>query len=202
MCRLSLKTVLAVYLAAAGWATAQDTRALIERAKRAYVDHQYAAAERDFREAVRQEPENVLANLYLGHTLFRMERYAAAVEPYEKVRTLEQRRRTLSQTDTRVLTDQLVMAYGISGQLAKAHALLDVAIQRDPDYPFNYYNRACAFAEEGNKAGMLTALRQAYARKEHVIAGEKLTDPRKDSSFQKYLRDPDFVRLMQELGLR
>jgi Tfp pilus assembly protein PilF len=32
------------------------------------------------------------------------------------------------------LIDQLVMAYGINGDLKKARALLDVAIQRDPDY--------------------------------------------------------------------
>ncbi len=99
-----------------------------------------------------------------------------------------------------MLTDQLVMAYGISGQLKQAHALLDEAIKLDPEYPLNYYNRACAYAEEGNKNAALTNLSLAFERKDHMLKGEKMPDPRIDSSFQKYVQDSDFIQLMTQLA--
>jgi tetratricopeptide (TPR) repeat protein len=93
------------------------------------------------------------------------------------------------------------MSYGIIGELKKAHALLDEAIGKDPDYPLNYYNLACAYAEEGDKARALADLQLAFDRKANILQGEQMPDPRADSSFQKYLRDTDFVGLMKKLGL-
>ena len=66
--------------------------------------------------------------------------------------------------------------------------------------PLNYYNRACAFAEEGDKSKALTNLDLAFQRKANVLHGEQMPDPRAYSSFQKYVRDPDFVSLMKKLG--
>jgi hypothetical protein len=40
--------------------------------------------------------------------------------------------KALSSDQHRIVIDQLVMAYGISGQLKKAHELLDEAISQDP----------------------------------------------------------------------
>lgn len=95
---------------------------------------------------------------------------------------------------------ELVIAYGESGNLKKVHALLDDAIRQDPDYPLNYYNLACAFAEEGDKAKMLANLSTAFQYKDHVLKGEQMPDPRTDDSFQKYVHDEDFVKLMKQLG--
>ena len=89
--------------------------------------------------------------------------------PYEKARELEASGSKLSSDQHRVLIDQLAMAYGISGDLKKTHALLESAIQDDPEYPLNYYNLACAYAEEGEKGKALTNLSLAYQRKEHVL---------------------------------
>jgi len=185
------------------WQPSQPQSALAERAKEEFLKHQYAAAERDFREVSQVDPSNIQAHLYLGHALFKQEKYPEAIAPYEKALALEQQqKKRLSKTDVRVLTDQLVMAYGSSGLLKKAHALLDSAIKQDPDYPLNYYNRACAFAEESDKPGMLAALRSAFERKQNVLIGEQLPDPRADSSFVKYLRDANFTELMKELGFK
>jgi hypothetical protein len=101
-----------------------------------------------------------------------------------------------------ILVDQLVIAYGISGQLKKVHMLLDEAIRQDPDYPLNYYNLACAFAGEGNKAKMLENLSLAFQHRDHVLKGEQLPDPRTDDSFQDYVHDLDFVKLMKQIGYR
>jgi tetratricopeptide (TPR) repeat protein len=99
-----------------------------------------------------------------------------------------------------ILIDQLVTAYGISGNLQEVHTLLDEAIRQDPDYPLNYYNLACAYASEGDKPKMLANLSLAFQHKDHVLKGEEMPDPRTDDSFQNYIHDPDFVKLMKQLG--
>lgn len=38
--------------------------------------------------------------------------------------------------------------------------------------------------------------------RDHVLKGEQMPDPRSDSSFQKYVRDEDFVKLMKTLGFK
>lgn len=175
---------------------------LAERANREFLEGKYAEAERDFRDLSKVDSSSIHAQLYLGHSLFRQEKYSEAVGSYERAKSLQERQKRLTQIEIRVLTDQLAMAYGISGQLKKAHAHLDSAIQKDPDYPLNYYNRACAFAEEGERGEMLIALRQAFDRKKNGLKGEQMPDPRTDSSFQKYTADAYFLRLMKDLGLK
>jgi predicted Zn-dependent protease len=92
------------------------------------------------------------------------------------------------------------MAYGISGKLKKAQALLEDAIHQDPEYPLNYYNLACAYADQGDKEKVLSNLSLAFEHKDHVLKGEQMPDPRSDSSFQKYVRDEDFIKLMKKLS--
>jgi len=173
---------------------------LIEQAQHEYTAGKFAEAERDLREITKRDPSNIYAQVYLAQALFRQEKYAEAVAPYEKARALETNGSKLSSDQHRILVDQLVMAYGVSGDLKKARALLDGAIQQDPEYPLNYYNRACAFAEEGDKNKALANLSLAFQHKDNVLKGEKMPDPRTDSSFQKYVRDDDFMVLMKKLG--
>ena len=193
-------------LALAGWCPAQQasqTRtALWERAKQEFLDKQFAASEADFRELLKIDGANIYVHLYFGHVLFRQEKYAEAVVPYEKAKAMNRTAHKLTDQERHILTDQLVMAYGISGQLKKAHTLLDEAIQQDPEYPFNYFNLACAYAEEGNKEKMLANIALAFQHKDHVLKGEQLPDPREDSSLQKYARDSDFINLMKKLGFQ
>lgn len=181
---------------------AQEARrnALLERATQEFGARSFAAAERDFRELTKADPSSLFAHAYLGHALFRQEKFAEAIGPYEKARELELAGKRLSESDHRILVDQLVMSYGIGGQLKKAQKLLDEAIRQDPNYPLNYYNRACAFAEDGDKSKALVNLDLAFQRKTNVMKGEEMPDPRSDSSFQKYVHDPDFVSLMKKLG--
>jgi predicted Zn-dependent protease len=176
--------------------------ALSERALQEFRAEKYIEAERDFREIVKANPASPYAQFYLGQTLFKKEKYADAVGPFEKARALEKSGKVLSADQHRILVDQLVMAYGISGQLKKAHELLDEAIPEDPEYPLNYYNLACAFAEDGDKGKMLANLDLAFQHRDHLLKGEQMPDPRSDSSFQKYLRDDDFVRLLKALGFK
>lgn len=180
---------------------AQDAGALLARAGQAFRAGSFSVAEKDFRELTKIDPSNLQAQAYLGHSLFRQEKFGQAVAPYERAIELERLGKRLTTAEHRILVDQLVMSYGISGQLKKAHTLLDDAIQKDPDYPLNYYNRACAYAEGGDKAKALENLDLAFQRKANVLKGEEMPDPRADSSFQKYTGDADFKKLMKKIGL-
>jgi Tfp pilus assembly protein PilF len=61
------------------------------------------------------------------------------------------------------------MSFGVTGDMKKAHALLDEAIGRNPERPLNYCNRACAFAEEGHKSKALVNLDLALQRKANIL---------------------------------
>jgi predicted Zn-dependent protease len=178
----------------------ESSEKLAERGKQEYTVGRFADAERDFRELVNRDPSNIYAQMNLGQALFRQEKYAASLVPYEEARELEKNGKKISLDDHRVLLDQVAMAYGISGNVEKARSLLEDGIRQDPEYPLNYYNLACAFAEQGNKGKALANLDLAFQHKDHVLKGEHMPDPRSDSSFQKYVRDENFIRLMNKIG--
>jgi hypothetical protein len=46
----------------------------------------------------------------------------------------------------------------------------------------------------------LANLSLAFQHKHNILKGETMPDPRTDSSFQKYVRDDDFIALMKKLG--
>jgi predicted Zn-dependent protease len=173
---------------------------LAEQAQDEYRAKNLVAAERDFRELTVRHPSNIYMQIYLGQTLFEQQKFADSLRPFERALDLERSGNKLTSNQHRILLDQLVIAYGISGNLKKARGLLEDAIRRDPEYPLNYYNLSCVFAGEGDKGNALANLSLAFERKGNVLKGEKMPDPRTDSSFQKYIQDDDFIELMKKLG--
>jgi tetratricopeptide (TPR) repeat protein len=168
---------------------------------RNYQAGQWALAVRDFQEAAKADPSNIYTQFYWGQALFKQQKYTETVGPYERVFALDKVPKKLDETQRRIVTDQLAMAYGISGDLKKTHMLLEAAIRKDPQYPVNYYNLACAFAQEGDRGKALANLSLAFQHKNNVLKGERLPDPRRDDSFKTYLRDADFIELMRASGL-
>lgn len=68
---------------------AQESRSpLSERANQEFRDRNFAAAERDFRELTKLNPSDLHAQAYLGHALFRQEKFTEALGPYERARDL------------------------------------------------------------------------------------------------------------------
>jgi tetratricopeptide (TPR) repeat protein len=131
-------------------------------------------------------------------TLYEHKMMKAAAPIYEKSLTL------LPANDPtgkwrRVATDQAVMAYGISGDIAKARSLLDHAIKTDPGYPLNYYNLACADAEEGDARAARIHLQQAFDKRGQTIPGESLPDPTQDDSLLKLKKDQAFWTFVEHL---
>jgi predicted Zn-dependent protease len=194
--------ILAVVLLSGVCAHAQKSESLMfQDAKRLYDSGKFVDAERSFTEITRDHPDNIAAQMYLGQALFKEEKFAAAVVPYEKVRSMEKSGTKLTLTQHRILGDQLAMAYGISGRSADAKALLQESVRTDPGYPLNYYNLACVSADESDKAGVLKNLSLAFQHKDHVLSGEQMPDPASDSSFKKYAQDADFKELLNRLRL-
>lgn len=173
---------------------------LMEQAQHEYTAKKFVEAERDFRELTARLPSNIYVQFYLGQSLFEQQKFADSIGPFQKARELEKSGKKLTSDQHRILVDQLAMAYGISGDLQKARALLEDAIRQDPAYPLNYYNLACAFAEAGDKDRALANLALAFQHKDQTLKGETMPDPRTDSSFQKYIRDDDFMKLMKKIG--
>lgn len=102
-------------------------------------------------------------------------------------------------TVKRLVTDQLAMSYGISGQLKQSRTVNEAAIKTDPDYPLYYYNLACADAEQGHADAARMHLQQAFDRKANTLPGESLPDPTKDDSFLKLRKNKDFWAFVQTL---
>jgi tetratricopeptide (TPR) repeat protein len=100
----------------------------------------------------------------------------------------------------RVLVDQLVMSYGMTGDLKQSRAVANKAITEDPDYPLNYYNLACADAEQGKTADAKLHLQQAFDRKANTLPGETLPDPTKDDSILKLKEDKTFWSFAESLS--
>ena len=180
--------------------TSEDS--LAHRARQEFREQKFSDAERDFREIVKQQPSNIDAQVMLGNCLFRQEKYQEAIIPYERARELQRHAKVLSLDQRRILGDQLAMAYGMSGQLAKARSLLEDSIRQDPDYGLNYYNLACAFAESGDEDKMLANLSLAIKHRDQMVKGEQLPDPRSDPSFKKYLGEERFAKLMRDSGYK
>ena len=169
-------------------------------AQRLYDKGKLPEAEKGFAEIVREDPANIAAQMHLGQTLFREEKFAEAIAPYEKVRSLEKDGAKLTLTQHRILCDQLAMAYGISGRTSDSKALLQESVRTDPSYPLNYYNLACVSADEDDKSGVLKNLSLAFQHKDQVLPGEQMPDPTTDPSFKKYAQDADFKALIARLG--
>ncbi len=179
----------------------RDASEMMKKARQEFREGKYVDAERDFRQVVAVDPSDIYALIFLGQSLFNQQKYTDALSPYEQALALERKSKMLSLDQKRILGDQLAMTYGLSGDLGKAKSLLKEAIKDDPEYALNYYNLACTFAEMKDRDRMLDNLSLAFKHKNQTVKGEHLPDPRSDSSFEKYLKDEGFVRLMNEVGL-
>lgn len=175
--------------------------ALIGEAEQQYKNGNLADAEQGFRELVKRHPSNLAAEMYLGQTLFREEKFQEAMLAYEKCRAMEKGGVKLNPIQHRILIDQLAMTYGLTGGRKEARTLLEEAIKTDPGYPLNYYNLACVSADEDDKVAVMKNLSLAFQHKDQVLPGEQMPDPASDSSFKKYVQDADFKELLNRLRL-
>jgi len=130
---------------------------------------------------------------------FMQHQYAGAATAFRAALTL------VNQSDDplkfrRVVTDQLSMSLGISGDLKGSREVNEAAISKDAEYPLYYYNLSCADAEEGNATAARTHLQQAFDRRTHILSGEQFPDPTQDDSLQKLQKDGAFWGFAQQVS--
>jgi tetratricopeptide (TPR) repeat protein len=134
-----------------------------------------------------------------GGSYFLARQYREAIPAYQKALDIEKSAPSLEKNYWRVLVDNLSIAYGITGDIAKARATLAYGISKDPDYPLFYYNLACAAAETGDARETEKNLKLAFDRRNNVIAGESFPDARSDDSFQELLKQNEFRQFVDSL---
>ncbi len=84
--------------------------------------------------------------------------------------------------------------------LPRAKATFEYGLSQDSTYPSFHYNMACAYAEMNDMNKAMAYLRTAFQYKENVIPGEKMPDPRKDPSFQRFMSNEEFRKLVDSLA--
>ena len=145
------------------------------------------------------KPEALDAQLKEGSKYYLEGDYPHAIEHYESVFAAEKAHPGVAPTSLRVLVDNLGMAYGMTGNLQRAKEIFDYGVSRDPTYPLFYYNLACIYAELDNLGMTKENLTRAFQYRRNVIAGEKMPDPRQDSSFQNFMKMEDFRKFLDAL---
>jgi hypothetical protein len=172
----------------------------LEKGKKAYLKKDLKQAETHFRAAVEIMPDSYFGHLYLGHSIFYQKRFAEAIPEYERAKELGTTPGGMTQSEARLLNDQLGMSYGISGRVEDAKRLFEAAIKEDPGYAMYYYNLACAHAELGNLQEAITNLKLGFDHREDMISGEQYPNPRGDDSFKRYLGNERFEAALKEMG--
>jgi len=135
-----------------------------------------------------------------GSALFLRGDYKAAVAPYARAFNLEKADRQLPRELWRVLVDNLTMAYGISGDLKSAKETAEYGLSKEPDYPMFHYLMANTYAEMGDLDNTILYLKQAFARRKNVIAGERMPDPATDDSFKRFMKNEKFLAALKEIN--
>lgn len=135
-----------------------------------------------------------------GSGFYLRKEWGRAAEHYEKALALEKQKRVLPRDEWRVLVDNLGMAYGMSGNMAKAKTVFEYGLSQEPTYPMFHYNLACAHAEMGDVENALKSLTTAFQYKHNSIRGEEgMPDPRQDSSFKGLLASDRFQALAKSV---
>ena len=145
-------------------------------------------------------PPNSKELLNMGNALSRQKEYARAIAPYQKAFELEKAEPQLDRILWRTLIENLGMAYGMTGNLKEAKAIFEQGIQADPTYPMFHYNLACTFADMNDLDHAMQSLKIAFRHRKNQNSGEEvMPDPRRNSSFQRFMKNETFRNLVNDL---
>jgi tetratricopeptide (TPR) repeat protein len=145
-------------------------------------------------------PPNSRELLDIGNALYRQNKYAQAIPPYQKAFDLEKTEPQLDRTQWRVLIDQLGMAYEMTGRLKEAKTTFQEGIQADPTYPMFHYHLACTFADMNDLDHAMQSLTIAFRHRKNQNPGDKgMPDPRQNSCFHRFMQQETFRNLVNDL---
>ncbi|MEI6349371.1 MAG: hypothetical protein WCP69_15610 [Bacteroidota bacterium] len=144
---------------------------------------------------------NISEQFLYGAQNYMAQNYKATIEAYEPIIETQKEKITIDKTIWVVVVDNLGMSYGISGDFENCKRIFEYGMKFYPEYPMFYFNMACMYAEMSDIDNALVKLQLAIDRKNNMIKGEEFPNPRKDSSFSKYLNDKKFKEFLKKNGL-
>jgi len=150
---------------------------------------------------VKPKARNVSELLMYGSQAYFAKNYKAAIPALESAIEPEKGKIGLEKTVWYMTVDNLGMAYGVTGDFANSKRILEYGIKLAPEYPNFYYSLACTFAETSEIDKAIQNLELAYRNKANLVAGEKMPNPREDSSFKNHLKDDKFKQFLKKYDL-
>ena len=151
-------------------------------------------------EAAALDPENALPWYYLGSTQLGLQSYRDAESSLQKALALDEAKPALGRKLRREATDSLGLAFAQQKEYAKSKEVYRSGLARDPEAPSLWYNLACVCALSGDRAGALSALREALLS-DARLPTPLLPDPSADQDFKGLFGDPAFfAALLTSVG--
>lgn len=135
-----------------------------------------------------------------GSFLFLKENYASSAKLLEKSLEIERVNRQLPKNLFYILIDNLGMSNGILMNFKKAIDIFEYGLTIDSKYPMFYYNLACAYSELNDIDKAINNLDKAFQYKDNMLEGEKMPNPKEDSSFEKILNNDKFKKALKNLN--
>ncbi len=125
--------------------------------------------------------------------------FRQAISHYEQAVALEQANPLLDKTLWRLLIHNLGVAYGRTGDLARAKTTFDYGLSQDPSNPFFHYHLARTYAGMNDRDKAMQSLHDAFLHSRRRNEGDPIPDPRQDVSFGRLMLDPAFRTLTESL---
>ncbi len=142
---------------------------------------------------------NSLAHFQAGSAPFLQGQFRQAIPHYEQAVALEQANPALDKALWRLLIQNLGVAYGRTGNLARAKATFDYGLSQDPANPRFHYDLARTFAGMNDRDMAMQSLRDAFLHSRRRNESDPMPDPRQDVSFGRLMLDPAFRTLTESL---
>ncbi|HVZ42042.1 MAG TPA: hypothetical protein VHI13_22375 [Candidatus Kapabacteria bacterium] len=200
--RLNQRNVNAHFVKDGFWIDAHLSRVAFEKSEQPLFDalvNSLTFTPKTPGDAGTPEKHDALFNFQRGSAAYLQQDYSGAVPWYSEALAMEKKEHTLSDEYWHVLVDNLGMAQALTGNLEAARTTFSYGVSRDSTYPMFHYNLACTHAELGDMATCIANLRQAFHYRNNMLNGERLPDPRDDSSFKRYLSNDTFMKALKEM---
>lgn len=133
-------------------------------------------------------------DLAAGSRFFLEQNYIRAAAHYQRYVNAQKKKRTASDRVLIMAIDNLGMSYGQNEEYEKAVGVFNYGLKLFPGYPTFSYNKACAYAEQGDLEKTLASLTKAY--KDSEKKGVRLPKASEDTSFAQFWAEPRFARLV------
>jgi tetratricopeptide (TPR) repeat protein len=189
------RALLLLLFCSAAFAQSPKARQDYDQALKEVEHHNLGKAEKLLRDAIADSPNWAAAYAQLGHVYFLMPKPAPAIEAYERARELDIKDHQLTVEERREVNDNLGIIYGMGHQYEKSIAVLESAINADPEYGAYEYNLACTYSEQGDLDKALTHLKRAWELRNSF----QFPDVMNDDSFRRWHDDPRFQEVAREM---